>query len=942
MSHVGMLLALLFHAVGAAQEGTWHWVDTAAVICPQPAPAPPPTPPTQPYSVGIEYDSTMDLSRPHILGFMRTSNSEMKVSFRVEDNLGKQVLAEQSYTLRALGQAAPSTCQCNTTYSLPLAISNQVPPAGYGSTYGKNCAAHDNTYCDKWWGDTAVGKWCCREWCYVTSKKDCPDAFESQLVDGLYWSDLPCYTGNPKTEPKYAATCPWIETAVKNDPCTCRDSFSNFSVVMKDKFAPSYGSSCWAWDVQTCELNYPSQVDTWCCQNWCYVGKECPGARPSLNAGMSEILFWSPNVCPDDPKKISQCKFKPVFNTSSPNAGNCSCLAVTMPAEARSGNSAHLPANYGQTCSPHDINHCDKTYPSAVHDMWCCESWCWVDESCPGSQEHLSWPGHYRSKVSCELDPQAVAKCPYSNACDCIASPGTELLHQNNANKNVFPSDYGGSCKAWENGDSGASCKAVWGPGGTAGSTSSWDSSESNQWCCDSWCYVNLTCPIAKKSWLGIGYYFSYESCDDSGEIYEEPGDSCVQNSSSSTRLRRLAGRRRSSGGSWSSSGSRRRSPPAPSTSARRRSSYSAPSTPRRRAQPPAPRRRVRRRSTPSSGAVAGSPSLSPTSLRRRTTSLNGNAYSTSSGQNYGYTSQPQMMNNYGGSTPYQTSYGYSGHNAYPKKSNANIAMYAGGGFLAGAATGYLVSNAMHSNHYDYGGGWGYHRWDSHRRRIHGGRYCLVPEGRCSSCYHQQLFGERDRPGDMINCGDCYSRYDYCSDTSACYTTNGCGYQTESNYNRDELAATGFIPKDFQSPLKVIITSITSADMNPDPTKSNICPPVTASETELWQSENVTQTLRMDLFVVLTKQEQLDPPAPTCSRNTYKGCGWDDGCTTNGAYCSTNNICECPQGACYDKNRNRCTSDQNVQQDAAARGELAWLLVMAPAVLVCQMSLRRD
>ena len=32
-------------------------------------------------------------------------------------------------------------------------------------------------------------------------------------------------------------------------------------------------------------------------------------------------------------------------------------------------------------------------------------------------------------------------------------------------------------------------------------------------WCCDSWCYVNNSCPIAKQSWLGTGFYFSYETC---------------------------------------------------------------------------------------------------------------------------------------------------------------------------------------------------------------------------------------------------------------------------------------------------------------------------------------------------------------------------------------------------------------------------------------------
>ena len=38
-------------------------------------------------------------------------------------------------------------------------------------------------------------------------------------------------------------------------------------------------------------------------------------------------------------------------------------------------------------------------------------------------------------------------------------------------------------------------------------------STGAQSWCCDSWCYVNNSCPIAKQSWLGTGYYFSYETC---------------------------------------------------------------------------------------------------------------------------------------------------------------------------------------------------------------------------------------------------------------------------------------------------------------------------------------------------------------------------------------------------------------------------------------------
>eukprot|EP00930_Biecheleria_cincta_P032016 TRINITY_DN22219_c0_g3_i1.p1 TRINITY_DN22219_c0_g3~~TRINITY_DN22219_c0_g3_i1.p1 ORF type:complete len:925 (-),score=96.65 TRINITY_DN22219_c0_g3_i1:101-2875(-) len=924
MRHVGKLLGLLLHAVDAAQEGTWHWVDVAAVICPKNASAPA----LPPYSVGIEYDSTMDLSSPHIFGFMRTSNKAMTVSFNVVDALGKQVIPQQEVQLKALGQEAPSTCTCNTSVKLPAALTAAAPD-GYGAYYGITCKAHDNDYCDKWWGNTSVGKWCCKEWCYVTSKKDCPEAYESQLVDGLYWSDLPCYTGNPRTEPKFAETCKWEKAAEANDPCACKNVGSLFSADMKAKFAPTYGSSCFAWDTQTCALNYGSQVDTWCCQNWCYVDKACVSAKPSLNAGMQDTLFWSANVCPDDPQRMAQCEFKPVVNKSSPNAGNCTCKNEAMPAELRPAN---VPANYGSQCYPHDALHCKSIYPGAVHDMWCCESWCWVDESCPGSQEHPRWPGHYRSKVECPLDPDAISSCPHSRACECINSPGTQILHSNTGNTNVFLADYGGSCKAWDR----ANCKAVWGPSGTANSTQSWDSSASNDWCCDSWCYVNETCPIAKKSWLGIGFYFSYETCDDSDETYREQSDECA----SGTRFRRLSARRRfsSGGGSSWSSPRRRSSPPAPPTP-RRRSTYTAPTIPRRRRYPSPPRRRVRRRRSPTNSAPAISPTN--TAVRRRTTSMNGQSYQTSSGTSYGYTSQPQMMNNYGGATPYQTSYGYSGYNAYPQKSNANIAMYAGGGFLAGAAAGYLISDAMHYNSYDYGGGYGYHRWDGHRRRMNRGRYCIVPEGRCSSCYHTPWIGEKDKPGDLIDCGDCYSRYDYCLDTSACYTTGGCGYQTGQNYNRDDLAATGFIPKDFQGPLKVTITKIESQDLNPNPLQSNICPPTTQSEREKWETNGVTQSLRMDLFVVLTKQEQLSAPI-ACDSSTYKGCGWDDGCSTSGAFCAEDNTCKCPPGACYDRNRGRCSADQTLQQDGTARGELAWLLVMALPAWVFQMGLRRD
>ena len=43
----------------------------------------------------------------------------------------------------------------------------------------------------------------------------------------------------------------------------------------------------------------------------CYVEKECSSAKQSLNPGMEGILFWSDNVCDDDPALVVQCPYKP-------------------------------------------------------------------------------------------------------------------------------------------------------------------------------------------------------------------------------------------------------------------------------------------------------------------------------------------------------------------------------------------------------------------------------------------------------------------------------------------------------------------------------------------------------------------------------------------------------------------------------------------------------
>lgn len=875
---------LLCLATANAAE-TWHLVDIAQVVCPKPVSSNPNAPPFPEYNLGINYTSSLQVDAPHIVSFIRASQQAVSITFSIEDSNGQEVVPETTVQLQELSDTVPSSCKC-TMPTLPAEVQET-----YGQNYGAQCGAWDNPNCGELWGNMSLGAWCCRPWCYATS--DCPDAYSSQALPGQFFSYAACNTFAP------VSPCTWTAVAEQNDPCKCKDASSLFSADMRSKFADNYGSTCGTWDMQNCATNYrPDQVDTWCCASWCYVDKECSSAIQSLNAGMEGILFWSDNVCDDDPALVVQCPYKPQPVVPEGDT-SCNCLGITMDSTnlARAGlNSTY--ANYGQQCDPHDANICEITYPRANHDMWCCMSWCWVDESCPTSRASTVWPGHFWSTETCTMNADVVSGCKYSRACECRGQlPGGAL-------PDTFASDYGSSCNDWDS----SSCKATWYHNPDGG----WNTSADHEWCCDAWCYVDEACPIAKQSWLGIGYYFSYETCDDPAATYNESADTCDATNrrlqaqdtgpgvdTESAALGRQLSARRRGGSSWGSSSSRggwsprRRSPPAPPTSPRRRAP-SAPSvwSPRRRA-PVSPRRRdVRRRAPPP-------PVPAPVNTRRRTTSINGQTYSANPRRRfgttgvpsppavpYGYANRPQLMNNYGGTMPYQTPYGYSGYNAVPAQSRPNVAMYAVGGAVVGAGAMYAF-NSM------YGDAYGYEVF--RRRRINDFRnpdYCIVT-------------APGSRNGAFMECQNCYRLYGYsmCPSARSCNTAAGCSYTTPQSFNRDDLAATGFIPKDFRPPLKVLFKNISGAGIDTDPI-TGICPPTTRAEADLVENFNKTMSFKPDLFLVLTQQQTLRSPAASgCDSDTSTSCSTT--CWIAHSTC-VNGACMCQQGYCW--NGNSCSS----------------------------------
>jgi len=843
---IGLVVCGLFGAATAWE--TWHLVDVAAVVCQTPSGTPAAEASRQ-YTLGLNLSSDIVMDSPYIISFVRKSSKAVTIKYSISDHYGDEVVPLKSVTLQEVSGTIPSNCKC-TSPVLPTNVSST-----YGSGYGTQCSDWDNTNCKEWWGEESVGTWCCRKWCYATA--DCPDSYSSSILSGQYFSYSAC---NALTS---TGTCPWTAVAQTNDPCSCRNSYASFTDDMKSKFSSTYGESCAAWDMQKCAENYASQVDTWCCANWCYVDKACGSALQSLN---DNALFWSDLKCPDDSALTAQCPFKP----QPAEAADCTCLGETIDASL-------LPegadSDYGQQCFAHDADVCEKAYPGATLGMWCCLSWCWVDGKCKTARASTIWPGHFFSTDHCGVDDHEISSCKYdTTTCECIGSPAALTTNYHN-----LPSGYGSSCSNWDK----DGCALRWQNNEHAG----WDSSTDNSWCCASWCYINGSCPIAKRSWLSQlaseEVYFSYSTCDDNGpQTYSSGADKCSRRLSAigdyaseaaaaetqGAAPRMLAGRRRGGGSSRSrtSSPRRRQGPPAPPPSSPRRRGPSPPSAsnPRRRQGSTTPRRREVRRRAPSPRRRQPTPRRRapnppvPTYVesRRRQTSFSGTNYDSARRRSpdstadthrrrrssppiqYGYSSRPRVMvvhNNY---MPYHAPYGYTGYQSQPAGSNVNLALAGAAGLALGFGSAYLLQS-------QYNNDYGQHR----RRRFNNAiEWCVVQ-------------AEGDRYGILQECSACYVLHgpSLCPSAAACATSDGCSYLTPSSYNRDDLETDGFVPKDFTWPLTVSITEISGADINTDPLSGNICPPTTTEEIKFAQDNKKEMSISPEIFLVLTKQDIL-------------------------------------------------------------------------------------
>jgi hypothetical protein len=166
-----------------------------------------------------------------------------------------------------------------------------------------------------------------------------------------------------------------------------------------------------------------------------------------------------------------------------------------------------LALGYGATCKAWDADTCAQNFPADMVDSWCCESWCYVDQSCPTAVADTLNDDRigtrWRSRDVCLSDPLLLADCPYkpdpkstsilTSGCSCLnVTMPSSLLPSGT------PLNYGSFCQSWDY----EKCE-IYRPNRSNGVD-----------CCKSWCWVNnTTCPNAQESTVWPGHYFSDASC---------------------------------------------------------------------------------------------------------------------------------------------------------------------------------------------------------------------------------------------------------------------------------------------------------------------------------------------------------------------------------------------------------------------------------------------
>lgn len=214
----------------------------------------------------------------------------------------------------------------------------------------------------------------------------------------------------------------------------------------KSMYYPAeYGNTCKSWDQLTeneCKEEYPP---AYCLQNWCFVAYEC-GKQDTQKTWRfpGSDLYYSYEACGSfDPVMANKCTghdaekscLAEQRSTSHPAGGQpCAWSEKVGDKELKEYEQICQPAScqctgdhlintdpvdgqyYGSKCRAWDKEKCEgwSKEPGANMGIWCCQSWCFVDASCPSAQPSSTEPGLFWSHAACADSPETIRTCPWT------------------------------------------------------------------------------------------------------------------------------------------------------------------------------------------------------------------------------------------------------------------------------------------------------------------------------------------------------------------------------------------------------------------------------------------------------------------------------------------------------------------------------------------------
>jgi len=349
--------------------------------------------------------------------------------------------------------------------------------------------------------------------------------------------------------------------------CDCLNTTWPAAALNAKKLPLDYGKYCAAWEdgdatkhsvgnLTTCHEMWPDMVvDDWCCQPWCFVNKTtCPDAVMSSvdpTAPEAEQLYYSyTSACP-------AATTDTMYTDATCPWGECGCTGTGPGSDALT--TAGFSAEYGSYCAAWEDGNCAETgnASTGVHTCgdkkecdemwwknnntaklasgdWCCQAWCFVSPACPLPDITNSSFNDNSTKLvysysACERADTPVKfddECPYTPdhddrpggyQCACL----DQTFRAADLTSIGFPTTYGRSCEAWEDGI----CNTTRIDGHQCGTytdcNSMWPAEPKGDWCCQPWCYVSDECELSdvtpsllNDQFGGADFSLSYAACD--------------------------------------------------------------------------------------------------------------------------------------------------------------------------------------------------------------------------------------------------------------------------------------------------------------------------------------------------------------------------------------------------------------------------------------------